>query len=234
MKELPIEININGVTYYSSHELASRELDWYNLGVRIGKEEGYKEGKANTIIVSVNRIDELKTEWYELGKADGINEGIELAKEIGSDVVKDELTWADAQYGPDYMKGYEAGQMKGHGDGYAEGFTKGYEGHKEGYDEGYENGYNDGYEQKKHDGISKINYNTEPIAQTAESEAYDNGFIKGKEEGWNEGYAEGYEDCREVTKMLNKLKQMPEHFAESKNGKTKPKDILERIFGKKE
>ena len=44
MKYLPSEIEINGVTYYSGIELASKQLDWYNLGLAAGKSEGYKEG----------------------------------------------------------------------------------------------------------------------------------------------------------------------------------------------
>lgn len=94
-----------------------------------------------------------QTSYFEMGKAVGIEMGME-----------GELTWSDAQHGPDYMKGYETGKH-----------------------EGYIEGHNAGYEHGRYDkGISEINYNTEPIAQTAESEAYDNGFIKGKEEGWNE------------------------------------------------
>jgi flagellar biosynthesis/type III secretory pathway protein FliH len=58
--------------------------------------------------------------------------------------------------------------------------------------EGYRDGYNDGYEQCKHDGISKINYNTESVEQTELSKEYDKGFTKGYEEGKSESYGKGW------------------------------------------
>lgn len=112
MKYLPSEIEINGVTYYSGLELASKQLDWYNLGKAVGVEEGKKEA-------TLEKVDQ-------------------------------------------FNKGYEIGKY-------------------------------DGYEQCKHDGISKINLNTEPVEQTELSKEYDKGFTKGYEEGFEEGLNEGYE-----------------------------------------
>ncbi len=165
MKYLPSEIEINGVTYYSGIELASKQLDWYNLGVAAGKSESYAKG------------------W---------NNGYDTAS---------------IKYFDEYSVKLE-----------------------ERYKSGYEAGYDDGYEQCKHDGISKINLNTEPVEQTELSKEYDKGFTKGYEEGYEigkkangiskkeipgeylshieearkQGYADGYKDCREVAKMLNK------------------------------
>jgi hypothetical protein len=58
------------------------------------------------------------------------------------------------------------------------------------HDQWYNEGYADGYEQCKHDGISKINYNTEPVEQTELSKEYDKGFTKGYEEGYEAGKKE--------------------------------------------
>jgi flagellar biosynthesis/type III secretory pathway protein FliH len=112
MKYLPSEIEINGVTYYSGLELASKQLDWYNLGKAVGIEEGKTEA-------TLEKVDQ-------------------------------------------FNKGYEIGKYEG-------------------------------YEQCKHDGISKINLNTEPVEQTELSKEYDKGFTKGYEEGFEEGKSEGYE-----------------------------------------
>jgi flagellar biosynthesis/type III secretory pathway protein FliH len=60
------------------------------------------------------------------------------------------------------------------------------------FNKGYEIGKYDGYEQCKHDGISKINLNTEPVEQTELSKEYDKGFTKGYEEGKSESYAKGW------------------------------------------
>ncbi len=128
MKYLPSEIEINGVTYYSGIELASKQLDWYNLGVAAGKSESYAKG------------------W---------NNGYDTAS---------------IKYFDEYSVKLE-----------------------ERYKSGYEAGYDDGYEQCKHDGISKINLNTEPVEQTELSKEYDKGFTKGYEEGFEEGLNEGYE-----------------------------------------
>jgi hypothetical protein len=199
MKYLPIEIEINGVTYYSGLELASRELDSYNLGKAVGIEEGKKSNGYSS-----DDIKQLHTDYSHIHHL-----------------------WFD--------KGYNAGKKS---NGYTSDDIKQLHTYAKGKEEGYRDGYNDGYEQCKHDGISKINLNTESVEQTELSKEYDKGFTKGYEEGFEEGksegyeigkkangisakeipgeylshiekayddgYKEGYTDCREVAKMLNK------------------------------
>ena len=82
MKYLPSEIEINGVTYYSGLELASKQLDWYNLGLAAGKKEGYEIGKkANGISKKeipgeyLSHIEEARKEGY----ADGYKDCREVA-----------------------------------------------------------------------------------------------------------------------------------------------------------
>ena len=67
MKYLPSEIEINGVTYYSGLELASKQLDWYNLGKAVGVEEGKKEA-------TLEKVDQFN-KGYEIGKYEGLEKG---------------------------------------------------------------------------------------------------------------------------------------------------------------
>ena len=206
MKYLPSEIEINGVTYYSGLELASKQLDWYNLGKAVGieagkKANGYSSDDIKKLHTDMNHIHHL---WYD--------------------------------------KGYNAGKREGYKEGYDDASIKYFDEYSVKLNDRnkneYDDGYNDGYEQCKHDGISKINLNTESVEQTELSKEYDKGFTKGYEEGFEEGksegyeigkkangiskkeipgeylshieeayddgYKEGYTDCREVAKMLNK------------------------------
>lgn len=158
MKYLPSEIEINGVTYYSGLELASKQLDWYNLGLAAGKSESYDKG------------------W---------NEGYDTAsiKYFDEYSVKLEVR---------YKSGYEAGKKEATLEKVDQ------------FNKGYEIGKYEGYEQCKHDGISKINLNTEPVEQTELSKEYDKGFTKGYEEGFEEGKSEGYEIGKKANGISNK------------------------------
>lgn len=129
-------------------------------------------------------VDATKKTYFEMGKKEAtfekvnqFNKGYEIGK----------------------YEGYEAGKKA---NGYSEDDIKQLHTDNEytrkiwydkGKAEGYGEGYTDGYEQCKHDGISKINLNTEPVEQTELSKEYDKGFTKGYEEGFEEGKSEGYE-----------------------------------------
>jgi len=196
MKELPTEININGLTYYSAFKLVEQQLDWYNLGLAAGKELGYKEGYAEA---EDKEFDKGYDMGHEMGKQCTLSESVN-----------------DDTYQRVYMKGYGAGfddgkkqqyipldvidnqYQKGYNDGKANTIivsanridelkTEWYE---LGKADGYENGYNDGYEQKKHDGISEKEIPGEYLAKM--------------EEEYDRGYVNGYEECEEVTKILHK------------------------------
>ena len=155
---------------------------------------------------SAHAVAERQTDWYNLGIANG-----KKANGYSVDDIKQLLT----DYSHIHHLWFDKGNLVGKSAGYSD-------------------GYNDGYEQCKHDGISKINYNTESVEQTELSKEYDKGFTKGFEEGksegyeigkkangistkeipgeylshieeaYDDGYKEGYMDCREVAKMLNK------------------------------
>ena len=86
MEELPLSLTINGVTYYSGLELASRELDSYNLGKAVGIEEGkkangYSSDDIKKLHTDMNHIHHL---WYDkgynAGKSNGYSDGYEQCK----------------------------------------------------------------------------------------------------------------------------------------------------------
>ena len=125
-------------------------------------------------------LAENQLKWYNLGKAVGIEEG-KKSNGYSSDDIKKLHTDMNHIHHLWYDKGYNAGKSE-----YSVKLNDRYKNE-------YDDGYNDGYEQCKHDGISKINLNTEPVEQTELSKEYDKGFTKGYEEGFEEGKSEGYE-----------------------------------------
>jgi flagellar biosynthesis/type III secretory pathway protein FliH len=135
-----------------------------------------------------------QTTWFEMGKQHGM--------ELGSDNTYSDNEMSnmhDAWFDEGYTKGYEAG----YGDGYTDGKKEATLEKVDQFNKGYEIGKYDGYEQCKHDGISKINLNTESVEQTELSKEYDKGFTKGYAEGYSDakegGQAEGYKDGPEQT-----------------------------------
>jgi flagellar biosynthesis/type III secretory pathway protein FliH len=147
-----------------------------------------------------------QTTWFEMGKQHGM--------ELGADNTYSEKEMS-RMHDAWYDEGYEAGKRDQFNDDNKlidesnerniklidEVHEKS---RKLGYDEGYDVGYNDGYEQCKHDGISKINLNTESVEQTELSKEYDKGFTKGYEEGKSEGYEEGYQKGLWINLVLKK------------------------------
>ena len=106
MKYLPSEIEINGVTYYSGLELASKQLDWYNLGLAAGKKEA-----------TLEKVDQFN-KGYEIGKYEGYEAGkkangytVDDIKQLHTDNEFTRKVWYD----------------KGKAEGYAEGYNDGYE-----------------------------------------------------------------------------------------------------------
>ena len=149
-----------------------------------------------------------QTTYFEMGKQHGM--------ELGSD-----NTYSDKELHQKFLIRYN----EGYADGYKQGKHSGInnkeipgewvlyveQAYKEGYAEGKEEAtfekvdqFNKGYEIGKYDGISKINFNTEPVEQTELSKEYDKGFTKGYEEGYDackkdNGYSEDdyCKDCKE-------------------------------------
>jgi hypothetical protein len=124
MKYLPSEIEINGVTYYSGLELASKQLDWYNLGLAAGKSEsydkgwtdGYKEGKERRSPYLVAPVSEYPNPYnvgYEAGKKDeymkGYCDGYEQCKHDGispKEIPGEYLSHIEEAYDDGYKEGY--------------------------------------------------------------------------------------------------------------------------------
>ena len=194
MKYLPSEIEINGVTYYSGLELASKQLDWYNLGLAAGKSEsydkgwneGYKEGKERRSPYLVAPVSEYPNPYnvgYEAGKKDeymkGYCDGYEQCKHDGISKINLNIESVEQT---ELSKEYDKG------------FTKGYE-------EGFEEGKSEGYEiGKKANGISKKEIPGEYIAHIEEArlEGYKEGYSDAKEGGYAEGYSDDYcKECKE-------------------------------------
>jgi hypothetical protein len=194
MKYLPSEIEINGVTYYSGLELASKQLDWYNLGLAAGKSEsydkgwneGYKEGKERRSPYLVAPVSEYPNPYnvgYEAGKKDeymkGYCDGYEQCKHDGISKINLNIESVEQT---ELSKEYDKG------------FTKGYE-------EGFEEGKSEGYEiGKKANSISKKEIPGEYIAHIEEArlEGYKEGYSDAKEGGYAEGYSDDYcKECKE-------------------------------------
>ncbi len=226
MKYLPSEIEINGVTYYSGLELASKQLDWYNLGLAAGKSEsydkgwteGYKEGKERRSPYLVAPVSEYPNPYnvgYEAGKKDEYMKGYcDGISKINLNTEPVEQTELSKEYDKGFTKGYEEGFEEGLNEGYEIGKKANGISNKEDYDKGYKVGYeagkvdnpnymrvyqagrNDGFDECKRDSISAKEIPGEYLAHI--------------EEAMKQGYADGYKDCREVAncrevaKMLNK------------------------------
>jgi flagellar biosynthesis/type III secretory pathway protein FliH len=189
-------------------ELERTKQTWYAKG----KEEGYEAGKWD-LPAGHSRVENLTykhgwscgyNEGFEEGKSEGYDEGYEAGKR---DQFNDDNKLID-ESNERNTKLIDEGMKVARKLGYNEGFE---EGKSAGYDEGYEAGKSeysvkleerlksryisvhiDGYEQCKHDGISKINLNTESVEQTELSKEYDKGFTKGFEEGKSESYGKGW------------------------------------------
>jgi flagellar biosynthesis/type III secretory pathway protein FliH len=196
--ELPLTIIVNGCTYQSQPLVDATKKTYFEMGKKHGMELGSDNTYSDNEMSSMHDAwyDNGYTKGYEAGYDAGIDHGIE--KTLQEDRVKEELertkqTW----YAKGTKDGYEAGMDEGYKSGYANGLDNG---KQEGYDEGYKKGYDagkseysvkleerlksryisvhiDGYEQCKHDGISKINLNTESVEQTELSKEYDKELI---------------------------------------------------------
>jgi flagellar biosynthesis/type III secretory pathway protein FliH len=148
MKELPLSLTINGVTYYSQHHLATTQTAWYDRG----KKEGYEEGKK-AYGYSVDDIKQLHTDYshihhlwfdkgYNVGKSAGYKEGYDAAsiKYFDEYSVKMEEK-SKSRYDAGYNDGYE--QCKHDGISPKE-IPGEYLSHiEEAYDDGYKEGYTD-------------------------------------------------------------------------------------------
>ena len=145
MKYLPSEIEINGVTYYSGLELASKQLDWYNLGLAAGKSESYDKGWTDGYdTASIKYFDEYSVKLeekynsgYEAGKkANGISKK-EIPGEYLAHIEEARLMGC--------AEGYSDAKEGGHAEGYEDGpeqteYAKGYaEGKEAGFEEGFMN-----------------------------------------------------------------------------------------------
>ena len=190
MKYLPSEIEINGVTYYSGLELASRELDSYNLGVAVGKKEGYDAGMDEGYKSGyANGLDNGKQEGYDEGYKKGYDAGYNDGYKEGKERRSPYLVAPVSEYPNPYNVGYEAGKTEATLEKVDQ-FNKGYEiGKYEGYEAG-----------KKANGISKKEIPGEYLAHIEEArlEGYKEGYSDAKEGGYAEGYSDDYcKDCKE-------------------------------------
>jgi flagellar biosynthesis/type III secretory pathway protein FliH len=185
-KDLPLTITVNGNTYHSQFALATTQTTWFEMGKQHGMELGSDNTYSDNEMSSMHDawFDEGYTKGYEAGYDAGIDHGIE--KTLQDDRVKEELERTKQTW-------YATGKEAGYGDGYEDGKKEATFEKVEQFNKGYEIGKYEGYEQCKHDGISKINLNTESVEQSELSKEYDKGFTKGYEEGFEEGKSEGYE-----------------------------------------
>jgi len=187
MKYLPSEIEINGVTYYSGLELASKQLDWYNLGLAAGKSESYDKGWTDGYdTASIKYFDEYSVKLeekynsgYDAGKkeatlerVDQFNKGYEIGKYEGYEAGKKANGISKINLNTESVEQTELSKE------YDKGFTKGYE-------EGFEEGKSEGYEiGKKSNGISKKEIPGEYLSHI--EEAYDDGYKEGYKDGITE------------------------------------------------
>jgi len=160
MKYLPSEIEINGVTYYSGLELASKQLDWYNLGLAAGKSESYAKGWNNGYATaSIKYFDE-----YSVKLEEKYNSGYEAGKKANG-ISKKEIPG-------EYLSHIEEARLEGYKEGYSDA--------KEG---GYAEGYSDDYCKECKEEPGRDDDDGEPIDDN-QSE-YDKGYYAGWEDGKN-------------------------------------------------
>lgn len=184
---------------YSDNEMSNMHDAWFDEGYTKGYEAGYDAGIDHGIEKTLQddrvkeELERTKQTWYAEGKEAGYGDGYTDGKK---EATLEKVDQFNKGYEIGKYEGYEAGKKA---NGYTvddikqlhtdNEFTR-----KIWYDkgkaEGYDVGYNDGYEQCKHDGISKINLNTEPVEQTELSKEYDKGFTKGYAEGKKDGITE--------------------------------------------
>lgn len=220
-KDLPLTITVNGNTYHSQFALATAQNTWFEMG----KQHGMELGADNTY--SDKEMSRMHDAWYE--------EGYEAAVEAHNITITDDFTKGYNKAKEEleqlsklgFAKGYEAGKSESYGRGWIEGHNeasiKQFDEYsvklEERYKSKYDAGFNDGYEQCKHDGISKINLNTEPVEQTELSKEYDKGFTK--------GYAEGYNDAKGEDDYCKDCKEEP--GKDEQNAKELPGEYLSHI-----
>jgi flagellar biosynthesis/type III secretory pathway protein FliH len=187
---------------YSDNEMSNMHDAWFDEGYTKGYEAGYDAGIDRGIEKTLQddrvkeELERTKQTWYAEGKEAGYGDGYTDGKK---EATLEKVDQFNKGYEIGKYDGYEAGKKA---NGYTvddikqlhtdNEFTR-----KLWYDkgkaEGYGDGYTDGNKQCKHDGISKINLNTESVEQTELSKEYDKGFTKGYAEGKAEGYSDGPE-----------------------------------------
>jgi len=91
MKELPLSLTINGVTYYSQHHLATTQTTWFELGKTVGIEEGKKSnGISNKEIPGeyLADIEKAYDDGYVDGSVEGYADGYKECREIVEHILK--------------------------------------------------------------------------------------------------------------------------------------------------
>jgi hypothetical protein len=168
-EDLPLMVEVNGVTYYSSLKMAKVHNAWYEMGVDDGK------SMANS---GLTRPDAQNSNEYMKGYKEGESEGYKLAQVEGvangytdSDIVRTQEQW--------YRIGYEAG--KKNCSPYIAVPVPEYPNQST---VDYDHDYDDYCKECKDDGISNKEIPGEYLAHI--------------EEAFHKGYKEGYDDCREV------------------------------------
>ena len=139
MKELPLSLTINGVTYYSQHHLATTQTAWYDRGKKEGFEEGKKANDKKPDYIP-NEFDKGYSLGYQAAK-------LERKDTTYSDNVITRLNhaWYDEGYTKGYDDGYNDGYEQCKHDGISNKEIPGeYLSHmEEAYDDGYKEGYTD-------------------------------------------------------------------------------------------
>jgi hypothetical protein len=106
--DLPLSVEVNGVTYYSSLKMAKVHNAWYEMGVDDGKSEGYKLAQVEYL----SHIEEARKEGYKEGYDNGRE--VKLRKMVEHFAVPStkgmgSKTWNETIFGSGYNTGYVSG-----------------------------------------------------------------------------------------------------------------------------
>jgi flagellar biosynthesis/type III secretory pathway protein FliH len=214
--DLPMSVEVNGVTYYSSLKMAKVHNAWYDIGVTDGK------SMANA---TLTRSDAQYSNEYMKGYEDGKDEGYKAAQVEGvarghsdADIARTQEQWYQLGYeagkkeeyhpidsdNDHYQTGYNHGKSIGYNHGKTDAmgeaynititpdFIKGYNQAKGELEHQIQKKYKEGYADGKTDGY-KESYHEATIEKVAQfNKGYEIGsYTASKEEAYQKGYEAG-------------------------------------------
>jgi flagellar biosynthesis/type III secretory pathway protein FliH len=214
-EDLPLMVEINGVTYYSSLKMAKVHNAWYEMGVDDGKSmanSGLTRSDAQNSNEYMKGYEEGKSEGYD----NGYNDGYEQCKhdeisKINLNTKSIEQTELSKEYDKGFTKGYEEGKSEGYKLAQVEGVANGYT--DSDIVRTQEQWYRIGYEAGKKEEYHPID---------SDNDHYQTGYNHGKSIGYNNGKTDAMREAYNIAitpdfiKGYNQAKGELEHQIQKK------------------